>query len=210
MYVPEAFRQHDVAALHAMMRAYPLATLVTATADGLDANHIPLLLDPEPAPFGTLRGHVARANRIWEHASGDADALVIFHGPDAYVSPSWYPSKQQTGKAVPTWNYVVVHAYGRPRFIDDSTWLRAHVTALSRQHESGRTPSWEVGDAPGDYIDAMVRGIVGLEMPIARLTGKWKLSQNRTPADRDAVIVALEAAAEADPRAVAAAMRGRR
>ena len=210
MYIPEAFREDNVPALHEMMRAHPLATVVTATVDGLDANHIPLLVDAEPGPYGTLRGHVARANAMWKQASADADALVLFHGPNTYVSPSWYPSKQQTGKAVPTWNYMVVHAHGRPRFIEDADWLRAHVTALSAAHEAGRSPAWQVADAPDGFIDAMVRGIVGIEMPITRLVGKWKLSQNRTAEDRNAVVAALESDPAPAAQAVAAAMRERR
>jgi transcriptional regulator len=210
MYVPQAFRPDDVATMHDIMRSHPLATLVTTTDGGLDANHIPLLLDAEPAPYGTLRGHVARGNDMWQRTLPDTDVLVIFHGPDAYVSPSWYPSKRETGKAVPTWNYIVVHAHGRPRFIDDAAWLRAHVEALSAMHESGRSPAWQVTDAPAGYIDAMLLGIVGVEIPIARLAGKLKLSQNRTPADRDAVIAALESDAAHGARAVAAAMRARR
>jgi transcriptional regulator len=210
MYIPEAFRQDDLTALHDAIRAHPLATVVTMSADGLEANHLPLLLDVAAGAYGTLRGHVARSNAVWRQAAVDADALVIFNGPNTYVSPSWYPTRAETGKAVPTWNYIVVHAHGRPRFIDDAVWLRAHVAALSEAHEAGRSPRWNVTDAPADYIDAMVRGIVGIEIPIARLAGKWKLSQNRQPSDRHAVIETLSASSDAAARAVAEAMRQER
>ncbi len=208
MYLPHAFRETDVDALHQLVTAYPLATLVTSSDDGLDANHIPMLLDRDPAPFGTLRGHVARGNAVWQHAAG-SEALAIFHGPNVYVSPSWYPTSQQTGKAVPTWNYIVVHAHGRLRIVEDAAWLRAHVEALTRAHESQRSAGWSVSDAPADFIDRMLAGIVGIEMVMTRLEGKAKLSQNRTPEDREAVIEALMRQPDCQSQAVAAVMRER-
>src|SRR5207249_2616676 len=135
MYLPKHFEEARVEVLHDLIRAFPLGTLVTLTAGGLDANHIPFEVDPEPSPFGTLRGHVARANPVWRGISAGAEALVIFQGPDTYISPSWYETKAETGKVVPTWNYVVVHAHGVPRFIDDRAWLRAFVTRLTERHE---------------------------------------------------------------------------
>ena len=171
MYLPKHFEEARVEVLHDLIRAFPLGTLVTLTAGGLDANHIPFEVDPEPSPFGTLRGHVARANPVWRGISAGAEALVIFQGPDTYISPSWYETKAETGKVVPTWNYVVVHAHGVPRFIDDRAWLRAFVTRLTERHEAGRQTPWKVTDAPAEYIDAQLGAIIGLEIPIARLVG---------------------------------------
>jgi transcriptional regulator len=190
MYLPKAFEQLDVGTLQQFVRAHPFAALVTMTSSGLNGNHLPFLIDTEPAPYGTLRGHVARANPIWRESSG-ADALVIFQGPDSFISPSWYPTKRETGSVVPTWNYVVVHAHGRLRVIEDRDWLRAHVEALTNRHEEGREAPWAVTDAPADYIEKLVGAIVGIEMPVTRLVGKWKLGQNRTERDRAGVVDGL-------------------
>src|SRR6185503_14024249 len=146
------------------VRAQPFGALVTMTSSGLDGNHLPFLIDSEPAPYGTLRGHVARANPIWRECGAGADALAIFQGPDSFISPSWYPTKRETAAVVPTWNYIVVHAHGRVRAIDDPSWLRAHVEALTNRHEQGRVDPWAVSDAPPDYIQKLVGAIVGLEM----------------------------------------------
>jgi transcriptional regulator len=191
MYAPKHFEETRVEVLHDLIRSYPFGALVTMTPDGLDANHIPFEIDPAPGPFGTLRGHVARANPVWRDRAPDAAALVIFQGVDSYVSPSWYPTKMETGKVVPTWNYVVVHAHGVPRFIDDRAWLRAFVEKLTSRHEAGRREPWKVTDAPADFIDKQVGAIIGLEMPITRLVGKWKVSQNRPSQDRDGVVEGL-------------------
>jgi transcriptional regulator len=177
MYIPDHFREDRPQVLHAAMREIGFATLVT---DGLNANHLPMLLTD-----GVLSGHVARANPVWK--AGEGTALAIFLGAHAYVSPNWYPSKAETGKAVPTWNYITVHAKGPIRWIQDPDWLRAHVTALSVQHEAPRPEPWAVGDAPAGYIDGLVRAIVGFELTIETLEGKYKLSQNRNEADRAAV-----------------------
>jgi transcriptional regulator len=185
MYLPKHFEETRVPILHGLIRAYPLGALVVRGPDGLDANHIPFEIDPEPGPFGTLRGHIARANPLWREPSPDAAALVIFQGPDTYVSPSWYPTKTDTGKVVPTWNYAVVHAHGTARFIDDRTWLRAFVEKLTTRHESPRREPWKITDAPPDYIDSQLGAIIGLEIPVARLVGKWKVSQNRPAPDRE-------------------------
>jgi transcriptional regulator len=189
------------------VRAHPLGALVTLGAGGLEANHLPFEIDPDPAPFGTLRGHVARANPVWRELSRGADALAIFQGPATYVSPSWYPSKQEGGKVVPTWNYAVVHAYGPLRAIDDAAWLRAFVERLTDRHESGRTAPWQVSDAPADYVDKMVTAIVGIELPVARLVGKWKVSQNRPAPDRAGVVAGLEQDGGDAARAMAALVR---
>ena len=177
MYVPDHFREARPDVLHDAMRRIGFATLVT---QGLEANHLPMLLEGN-----VLRGHVARANTVWK--SGKGEALAIFLGPHAYVSPSWYPSKAETGRAVPTWNYITVHAKGRICWIQDADWLRAHVTALSDTHESPRPEPWKVGDAPESFVDALLRAIVGFEIEIAQLDGKYKLTQNRDAVDREAV-----------------------
>jgi transcriptional regulator len=191
MYLPKHFEETRVEVLHGLIRAYPFGTLVTLTAGGLDANHIPFEVHPDPRPFGTLRGHVARGNPVWREISPGAEALVIFQGPDTYISPSWYPTERETGKVVPTWNYAVVHAHGVPRFIDDRAWLRAFVEQLTDRHEARRREPWKVTDAPADYIDKQVGAIIGLEIPITRLIGKWKVSPNRPPHDRAGVVEGL-------------------
>jgi transcriptional regulator len=182
MYVPDHFREDRSDVLHEAVRRIGFATLVT---QNLDANHLPMLLDN-----GVLRGHVARANPVWK--SGEGAALAIFLGPHAYVSPNWYPSKAQTGKAVPTWNYITVHARGTIRWIQDGEWLRANVTALSQAHEAGQPAPWKVSDAPASYVDGLLRAIVGFELTIENLQGKCKLSQNRGGADRAGVREAFE------------------
>ena len=191
MYVPKHFEENDVAVLHQLIRSHSLGALVTLTPDGLDANHIPFLVKPDPAPFGTLHGHVARANPIWRSFVPDIGALAIFQGPEAFISPSWYPSKQETAKVVPTWNYVVVHAHGSLRIVDDRTWVRGHIEELTNEHEAAKPAPWKVTDAPADYIDAMVGALIGIEIVISRLTGKWKVSQNRSARDREGVVEAL-------------------
>jgi transcriptional regulator len=182
--------------MHQLITLHPLGTLVAMTPRGLDANHVPFVIDPEPQPNGTLRCHVAKANPIWQDLTCTSDVLVIFHGPDAYVSPSTYPSKHEDGKVVPTWNYVTVHAYGRPRVVTDSYWLRNLVEDLTREHERGRAAPWQVSDAPAQYIDKLLRAIVGVEIPISRLMGKWKVSQNRSVADRAGVAADLRRESE--------------
>ena len=191
MYVPAHFEETRLDVLHDLVRNHPLATLVTLDREGLNANHIPMELDPEPLPLGTLRGHVSRANPVWQDFSSDVGALVIFQGPEIYITPSWYQTKQESGKVVPTWNYAVVHAYGPLRIIEDPIWLRALVERLTNRNEAQRPEPWEVADAPDDYIEGQLRGIVGIEIPIARLLGKWKVSQNRPEADRKGVRTGL-------------------
>jgi len=188
MYQPRHFVETRVAVMHDLMRAYPLAAIVTTTAAGPAADHVPLEIDPEPAPYGTLRGHVARANPMWREHAPATPVLAIFQGPQAYVSPSAYATKRETGKVVPTWNYAVVHARCTLRAIDDPAWLRGLVERLTRRHESGRSVPWQVADAPPDYVEQMLRAIVGLELVIAELAGKWKVSQNRPGRDRAGVV----------------------
>jgi transcriptional regulator len=191
MYLPKHFEETRIQILHELIRAHPLGALVTLTPSGLDANHIPFEVDPDPAPFGTLRGHIARANPLWRDFSRDVEALAIFQGPGTYISPSWYPTKRETAKVVPTWNYAVVHAHGALRVIDDRAWLRGFVEKLTNRHEAGRRDPWMVTDAPSDFIETQLGAIVGLEIPITRLLGKWKVSQNRPPHDRDGVVQGL-------------------
>lgn len=178
--------------MHELIRRHSLATLVTLGRDGLSANHIPMLIDPEPAPFGTLRGHVARSNAVWRDPNADVDTLAIFSGPESYISPSWYETKRETGKVVPTWNYVAVHAYGRLQIVEDVEWLRDLVSALTNVNEASFDHPWSITDAPADFIEAQLQGIVGIQMTIARLEGKWKVSQNRPVPDRRGVLEALE------------------
>lgn len=191
MYQPSHFKEERFDLLRGLIDAHPLGALVTLAAGGIDANHIPFLLDPEPSPHGTLRAHVARANVVWRQLPGDAEALVIFQGPQRYITPSWYPRKQQSGKVVPTWNYLLVHAYGRPRAIEDREWLRQFVTRLTDRFEGARPAPWKVSDAPADYVDAQLGAIVGIEIPVTRLIGKWKVSQNQPAADREGVVRGL-------------------
>jgi transcriptional regulator len=206
MYLPKEFREERVSVLHEAIRQAALGTLVTLGADGLEASHVPMLLDPEPGPYGTLTGHIARANGQWQRANGGVAALAIFLGPEAYISPAWYATKRQTGRVVPTWNYVAVHASGMLRFFDDAERLLALVTRLTQTHEAGRPTPWAVTDAPPDFIRAQIKGIVGFELRIERLEGKWKLSQNRPAEDRAGAIDGLRREGGADEAAVAAAM----
>jgi transcriptional regulator len=203
MYVPPAFKDDDLASLHATMRAARLANLVTATADGLVATPLPLILDPAEGSHGVLYGHVARANPQWKSAP-TGEAMAIFMGPDAYVTPAWYAAKQETGKVVPTWNYVAVHAYGPVEFFEDADRLRDVVTRLTNLYEQSRPAPWAVTDAPEDYIRSMLRGIVGVRMPIMRIDGKRKLSQNRSAEDRAAVAAGLAGSERPEERALGA------
>ena len=206
MYLPTHFAQQDLAALHTLVQQHPLATLVTLGADGPTADHIPLELDASAGPHGTLRGHVARANPLWQTAAG-TPVLAVFHGPQAYVSPSWYPSKASTHKVVPTWNYTVVHAHGVLRAVEDAPWLHALVSRLTGHHEAPRPAPWAVSDAPDDYVQSLLRAIVGIEIPLTRLLGKWKISQNRSQADRLGVAQGLAGVDDAAARAMAALVR---
>ena len=190
MYVPPAFREDDLAALHATMREARLANLITATAEGVVATPLPLLLSPDEGPYGTLYGHLARANPQWKLPPA-GDVMALFMGPDAYVTPSWYATKREHGKVVPTWNYVAVHAYGPAEFFEDADRLLHVVTRLTYRHERSRAEPWAVTDAPEAFVRAQLRGIVGVRLPITRLEGKRKMSQNRSEADRRGVAAGL-------------------
>jgi transcriptional regulator len=207
MYVPNHFAESRVDVLHRLVREHPLAALVTFNSNELNANHIPFELDPEPAPFGTLRGHVARANPVWREYSKDVEALAIFQGAQLYITPSWYPTKQEHGKVVPTFNYIVAHAYGTLRAIEDRAWLRGLVGQLTDHHESARADPWKVSDAPDDYVEKMLNAIVGIEIRVTRFVGKWKVSQNQPPPNRAGVVKGLGEMEGADAAAMAALVR---
>ncbi|TIT94768.1 MAG: FMN-binding negative transcriptional regulator [Mesorhizobium sp.] len=202
MYIPPAFRDDDKESLRATIRAARLGTLVTATAEGLLATPLPLFLDESEGEHGTIYGYVAKANPQWR-APVLGDGLAIFMGPDAYVTPAWYQTKQETGKVVPTWNYVAIHSYGPVEFFDDADRLLEVVTRLTNLHEGGRATPWSVSDAPPEFIQSQLRGIVGLRMPVARLEGKRKMSQNRNAADRAGVVSGLAASDRLSDREVA-------
>lgn len=203
MYLPAHFYEPRVERLHELIRERPLGSLVVLSAAGLNANHIPFELDAAPAPLGTLRGHVAKANPVWRDFSLDVEALVIFQGPQAYVSPSWYPSKKTTGEVVPTYNYLVVHGYGAIKIVHDREWLRGLVTRLTERFEAGHAARWHVTDAPAPFIDKQLGAIVGLEIALTKLTGKWKVSQNRSLDDRAGVVQGLTERGDAESAAIA-------
>jgi transcriptional regulator len=192
MYVQSAFEEQRLDVLHCHIRAHPLATFIMSIGDEIVVDHMPLLIDSQAGEHGVLRGHMPRANEIWQSLDGELDAVAVFQGPNAYVTPSWYPSKHEHGKAVPTWNYAVVHAHGRPRAIADAVWLRSHLEQLTDEHEARQALPWKVSDAPQEFTDRMIRRIVGIEMPIAKILGKWKASQNRPEADRLGVVAGLK------------------
>ena len=184
MYVPSHFEELRQEVLHELMRANPLGVLITHGAQGLDANHLPFELDATVGKHGVLRAHVARNNPVWQSIINGDEVLVVFRSQDAYISPNWYPSKHESHKQVPTWNYQVVHAHGRITLHDDEPYVRGLVARLTRTHEAAEPKPWKMGDAPPDYINAMLKSIVGLEVDITRLVGKFKLSQNREARDR--------------------------
>jgi len=188
MYLPAHFEETRPEVLHALLRSHPLATWVVQADGGLQVNHIPFMLDADRGPHGTLVGHVARANPVWRTPG---PSVAVFQGPQAYISPSWYPSKREHGKVVPTWNYAVVHAHGTPRAIESPHEVLAIVTRLTQTHEAGSAVPWAVSDAPADYIEQMLKAIVGIEITVERLVGKWKASQNRGAPDRLGTVAGL-------------------
>ncbi len=209
MYQPPPFREDRIEVLHGLVRTHPLGLLITAGPRGLQANALPFLVDPAPGAQGRLRAHLARPNpQVAELAAVDT-CLVVFQGPQEYITPSWYATKRQTGKVVPTWNYVVVQARGRPTLVDDASWLRRLLDDLTDRHEGQRADPWQVDDAPSPFVTAQIKGIVGLEIPIDRIEGKWKVSQNRPAADRAGVEAGLrEAGGSAEALALLVAERG--
>lgn len=207
MYLPPHFEEMRPGVLHELVFTHPLGLLVTQSGAGLQANNVPFVLDPDPAGGpGILRGHVARANPVWRETREGCEALIVFQGPQAYISPSYYPSKAEHGKVVPTWNYVMVQARGTLRATEDAQWLRAFVSRLTQRHESTRAAPWSVSDAPDEYIASMLRAIVGIEMTLTALTGKWKISQNRSAVDRAGIAHGLREPAAPGDAAQAAAM----
>jgi transcriptional regulator len=205
VYTPKDFKVEDVGEAHALMRAHPFAVLITNGADGLVATHLPTVVKVDAAaPLGRIECHLARPNPQWRSFAPEADALMIFQGPEAYIRPGWYPSKAEHGKVVPTWNYAVVHAYGRLEVVQDQAWLLAHVAELSRQQEAPHDAPWSTSDAPESYLAVMARGIVGLKLTITRLEGKAKMSQNREPRDRAGVVRGLGQRAQGQDAAAAA------
>ncbi|MBW9112551.1 FMN-binding negative transcriptional regulator [Rhizobium cauense] len=199
MYQPPHFREEDLSVQHALIRAHPLGLLVTAGASGLMANSVPIHLDAAASEKGVLRLHLAKANPQWRDIEAGADVLAVFQGADAYITPSWYQTKQETGKVVPTWNYAIVQVRGKARVIDDAGWLLQQINAITTQQEGPRDRPWAVGDAPDEFIRAQLKGIIGVEIEIAAIEGKWKVSQNRPVADREGVAAGLgEEAGQAD------------
>jgi transcriptional regulator len=204
MHIPNAFHQHDRDVLDTFIERCGLATLVSPSPNGLIASHVPLSFKANEGENGTLYGHLARGNPHWRALGGGTQTLVIFSGPDAYISPSWYATKAEHGKVVPTWNYVAVHAYGEARLTEGAEALLEIVSALTNAHEKDRPDPWQVSDAPPDYIEGMLRAIVGFALPIERLEGKWKLGQNRSTADIAGVHAGLAQSDHAADRALAA------
>jgi transcriptional regulator len=196
MYNPPAFKVEDLNRQHQLIREHPLGLLISLGPDGLQASPLPFHLVPEGSVFGRLQAHLSRANPHWKTLDGH-DVLVVFQGPDAYVTPMWYRSRSEHGKVVPTWNYVMVQVHGTVRVMDDPEWVRSQITRLTHAHESPRAEPWHVTDAPASYIDAQIKGIVGLEIDIRRIEGKWKVSQNRPDADRNGVAEGFEASGDA-------------
>jgi transcriptional regulator len=206
MYIPSHFEETRIEQLHGLIQAYPFGTLVTLDNGELNANHIPFELDCTASPSGMLRAHVARSNPVWRNSSSQVGALAIFQGAQAYVTPSWYATKQETGKVVPTYNYMVVHASGPIRVIDDPVWLRGLLDRLTNHFEHSQQAPWKVSDAPDDFIEKTLPAIIGIEIPIKKLLGKWKVSQNRSEADRLGVVRGLQGTGDADAIAVADAV----
>jgi transcriptional regulator len=206
MYIPKHFEETDVGVLHSLIESHPLGAWVTQSTGGLVANHIPFLIHRDRGPLGTLTGHVARANPAWQTYSRTLPSLIIFQGPEAYITPSWYPSKAEHGKVVPTWNYAVVHAHGLPAIFEDKDWLLAHVSELTNSHESQETAPWKVTDAPAEFIERMLGSIVGIEIAIDRIEGKWKAGQNRGAPDRLGAVAGLRRRGRGESSEVAAIM----
>ena len=196
MYVPAHFAETRKEVLHSRIVQHPFGTLITHGSSGLDANHIPFELAADDGEFGVLRAHVARANPVWQEVANGDEVLVVFHAGDAYISPNWYPSKHELHKQVPTWNYMVVHAHGRMTILDDERYVRGVVGRLTRTHEASEPKPWKMGDAPKDYVDAMVKAIVGIQVEITRLVGKSKLSQNKEARDIQGAAEALKSSGE--------------
>ena len=209
MYQPPHFREDRLEVQHALIEARPFGLLVTSGRTGLLANPIPFVLDPSASPLGTLKAHLSRANAQWRDFDPDQEALVVFQGPEAYITPSWYEAKREHGKVVPTWNYAMVQAYGRMRIMDDPDWLLRQISAMTARQESARLEPWAVGDAPASFVAAQIKSIVGIEIEISRIEGKWKVSQNRSEADRRGVAEGLRLAEDDASRDMAELVEAR-
>lgn len=207
MYIPAPFREDREERLSELMREHPLAIVVTLGGSGLIASHLPLIYEPLPDSPGILHGHIARANVQWQDFQTEVDALAIFQGPQSYISPSWYATKQRSGRVVPTWNYAVVHAYGSVEIYTEAARLRKHLGLLVAEHEKSFSPPWSLNDAPAEFVDELLNSIVGIDIRITRLEGKWKVSQNRPAEDRNGVIEGLTSKCDAESRAVAELVR---
>jgi transcriptional regulator len=207
MYLPKIHEETRLGVLHALIRAHSLGTWVEAGESELVVNHVPFVLDEAGGELGVLRGHVARANPVWKASPALLPGVVTFRGPQSYITPSWYPSKHEHGKAVPTWNYAVVTVHGHARFIEDPAWLQAHLTALTDTHEASQALPWKVDDAPADFTEKLIGAIVGVEIPIARIEGKWKTNQNRPEADKLGVVAGLLGRGDDEAAAMAKLVR---
>lgn len=210
MYVPSCFEESRTDVLRSLVQQHSLGTLVTLSADGIEANHVPFVFDPEPAPYGTLRAHVARSNPVWRDFSADLDVLVVFQGAQSYISPSLYATKKTDGRVVPTYNYMVVHAYGRIRVMEDAARLHDLLRRMSDHHEAGQQQPWKIDDAPAEYIERLMQAIVGIEIPVSRLIGKWKVSQNQPAENRASVAAGLREQGGDDAYVMANAVAGYR
>jgi transcriptional regulator len=196
MFIPASFRESRIETLHELMQAHPLGLLVTHGSDGLQASPVPFLLYADEGEFGVLRAHIARANPHWRGLAGLAECLVVFQGPTGYVTPSWYPNKAKTHQEVPTWNYATVHAWGRPAVVEGAAWLRRQLDDLTAFHERPRPQPWSVSDAPAEYVATLMKAIIGIEIPIGRIEGKWKMSQNKGAVDKAGVIMGMRTASD--------------
>lgn len=207
MYLPKIHEESRLDVLHTLIRAHPLGTWVVADEAELLVNHIPFFLDASRGAFGTLVGHVARANPIWKTAPSTLPSVAVFKGPQTYITPSWYPSKHEHGKAVPTWNYAVVTAHGRPQFIEDRAWLYTHLGHLTEAHEASQALPWKIDDAPPDFTEKLMGAIIGVEIPIERIEGKWKTNQNRPEPDKLGVVAGLLGKGDDESKAMASLVR---
>jgi transcriptional regulator len=207
MYLPKIHEETRLDVLHSLIRQHSLGTWVLANETELNVNHIPFVLDSSRGEFGTLFGHVARANPIWQTPTTALPSVIIFRGPQTYITPSWYPSKHQHGKAVPTWNYAVVTAHGHPEYIEDPAWLYDHLSHLTDANEASQALPWKIGDAPQEFTEKLLSAIVGVKIPLQRIEGKWKTNQNRQEADKIGVIAGLLEKGDDDSVAMASLVR---
>jgi len=203
VYNPKFNEENDKSILHGLIKSKPLGMWSTLSGGKIVINHIPFVLHEDRGEWGTLVGHVARSNSIWKEFSKESDSVVVFQGEQAYITPSWYPSKHKHGKAVPTWNYVVVHAHGIPKKIEDGEWIFKHLKEMTTIHESEQSLPWKLSDAPAEYIDKLAKAIVGIEIPINKIIGKWKIGQNKSESDQMGVVAGLKSTKEVNAQVLA-------